>query len=61
MTRDPETLVAALLWLRNQYDVGDPALRPRVLACIDKVLGDEPPTRKGRSDFYIDYLSEGGL
>jgi hypothetical protein len=37
-------LAAALLWLRNHYDVGDPALREDVIERIDRVLADYHPT-----------------
>lgn len=35
---DSLTLIGALLWLRNHYDVGDPALKGEVLKHIDKLL-----------------------
>jgi hypothetical protein len=37
MTREEE-LAAALLWLRNHYDVGDCRLKRQVLARADQVL-----------------------
>jgi hypothetical protein len=37
-----EELGAALLWLRNHYEVGDPQHKPLVLKVIDQVLmGDD--------------------
>jgi hypothetical protein len=34
-------LGAALLWLRNHYDVGDPAHKPLVLQVIDEMLNED--------------------
>lgn len=41
MTRERE-LAAALLWLRNHYDVGDRKLKPEVLRLTDLILDQEP-------------------
>lgn len=35
-------LAAALLWLRNHYDVGQPDLKDQVLERIDRVLDQCP-------------------
>lgn len=42
MTEGEELLAAALLWLRNHYEVGDRT--DQVLQRIDAVLTDYPPT-----------------
>ncbi len=42
-----EVLSAALLWLRNHYERPDPAMADRVLARIDAVLAQYPPTSAG--------------
>lgn len=42
MTESEELLAAALLWLRNHYEVGDRT--DQVLQRIDAVLADYPPT-----------------
>lgn len=36
-------LTAALLWLRNHYDVGDRRQAAKVLAVVDRVLDDGTP------------------
>jgi hypothetical protein len=35
---DAKVLAAALLWLRNHYEVGDPELKNEVIDRIDRVL-----------------------
>lgn len=44
---DIEILSAHILWLRNHLDVGDPALRKRVLKRADMVLEEYPPSVAG--------------
>jgi hypothetical protein len=44
-------LAAALLWLRNHYEVGDPALRDDVIERIDRVLANYHPTVKDMKYF----------
>lgn len=41
---DQEVLAAALLWLRNHYDIGDPKLKRKVLNRIDRVLKNHEPS-----------------
>jgi hypothetical protein len=41
---NPKILAVALLWLRNHYEVGDPALRDEVIERIDRVLTHCSPT-----------------
>ena len=45
MTEREETLTAALLWLRNQYEFQhlNPKLKPNVLAAADRVLAAGGP------------------
>lgn len=43
MTGREETLTAALLWLRNHYDLRHPKLKSQVLESIDRVLADGGP------------------
>jgi hypothetical protein len=50
-TGDPRILRAALLWLRNHYDVGDPAIKDEVLARVDTVLGDKLPDHNDMEAF----------
>lgn len=46
MNTREQDLAAALLWLRNHFDLNDfaPELKPEVLDRIDRVLADGPPT-----------------
>lgn len=47
MTNREEELSAALLWLRNQYDVGSraAAIKHAVLKRVDWCLAEGPPIR----------------
>jgi hypothetical protein len=52
-----EVLAAALLWLRNHYDIGKAELKPIVLARIDAVLErcGNISQRGFREQFPVDY------
>lgn len=41
---DQEVLAAALLWLRNHYDVGNERVKAKVLNRVDRVLKDHEPS-----------------
>jgi hypothetical protein len=48
MTENERLLAAALVWLRNHYDLVDhvgtnPAVRAAVLDRVDRILADFPP------------------
>lgn len=45
MTDREQMLTAALLWIRNHYDLQhlNPELKPKVLATVDAVLADGGP------------------
>jgi hypothetical protein len=47
---DRELLVAALLWLRNHYELGG-VPRKKVLKRIDRVLDKNPATIAGMKSF----------
>jgi hypothetical protein len=52
------TLAAALLWLRNHYDVGKPELKKEVLARIDSVLKQREPTFSEMREFRRDFPNQ---
>jgi hypothetical protein len=45
--------MAALLWLRNHYDVGRPELKPLVLNVIDAIIDSDPPDREAMRRFRL--------
>ena len=49
------TLAAALLWLRNHYDVGKPELKQQVLSRADAVLKQREPTLDEMKEFRRDF------
>lgn len=56
MIKDPYiTLTAALLWLRNHYDVGNPDVKSVVLKRIDDILNDFPATASAITDLQRTY------
>lgn len=52
MTGREETLTAALLWLRNHYDLRHPKLKSQVLESIDRVLADGFRSWHAMSEFW---------
>lgn len=56
-SKETKTLAAALLWLRNHYDVGNKDVKRIVLARIDRVLEAYPVSvvsmRKFRKEFPV--------
>lgn len=58
MTEDAKMLAAALLWLRNHYEVGAPDLKDRVIERIDRVLKWREPTGEDMRRFREMYLAE---
>ncbi len=56
MSDSEDILAAALLWIRNQYDVGDQSLKQAALDRIDAVLADHEPSLSGMKQFRDIYL-----
>jgi hypothetical protein len=48
---DARELGAALLWLRNHYDVGRPEVKSKVLKVIDKIIDELGVTMKDMERF----------
>lgn len=46
-----EELIAALLWLRNHYDHGQPKFKVRVLRVVDAIIDAELPHLKDMKSF----------
>jgi hypothetical protein len=60
MTDREKELSAALLWLRNHYEIGDSRLKLKVLDRIDRVLADGPPITGAMSAALREKYPHGG-